>query len=49
VYGERMGIYYKNFVYEEARAIGSTLDDLRAWKPAVNRTKRGTKQFATRT
>ena len=35
VYGERMGHYYKGFVMEEARAQGFTLDDLKAWKPAV--------------
>ena len=39
-YGERMGDYYKGFVAEEARALGFTLDDLRAWKPAVT-AKRG--------
>ncbi len=41
VYGERMGHYYKSFVTEEARAQGFTLDDLRAWKPAVTATTRG--------
>ena len=34
-YGERMGMYYGGFVDEEARALGFTLDDLRAWKPAA--------------
>ena len=41
VYGERMGAYYKGFVSEEARSHGFTLDDLRAWKPAVTAAKRG--------
>ncbi len=40
-YGERMGDYYKGFVAEEARTLGFTLDDLRAWKPAVKAAKRG--------
>lgn len=33
-YGERMGTYYRGFVSDEARALGFTLDALRAWKPA---------------
>jgi hypothetical protein len=41
VYGERMGTYYRGFVAEEARALGYTLDELRAWKPAADPTKRG--------
>jgi len=44
VYGERMGHYYKGFVSEEARAQGFTLDDLRAWKPAVTAATRGRKK-----
>ena len=44
VYGERMGAYYKGFVSEEARSHGFTLDDLRAWKPAVTAAKRGRKK-----
>jgi len=44
VYGERMGAYYKGFVSEEARAHGFTLDNLRAWKPAVAAAKRGRKK-----
>jgi len=45
-FGERMGNYYRGFVTEEARALGFTLDDLRAWKPAVVATKRGRKRAA---
>jgi hypothetical protein len=41
VYGERMGDYYHGFVSDEARTLGFTLDDLRAWKPAVVAAKRG--------
>lgn len=41
VYGERMGDYYRSFVTEEARALGFTLDDLRAWRPVVAAAKRG--------
>jgi len=40
-YGERMGDYYAGFVSEEARALGFTLDDLRAWKPVVTAARRG--------
>ena len=43
-YGERMGTYYRGFVSEEARALGFTLDDLRAWKPAATVSKRGRKK-----
>ena len=35
VFGERMGSYYRSFVIEEARSLGFTLDELRAWKPAA--------------
>ncbi len=44
VYGERMGHYYKSFVTEEARAQGFTLDDLKAWMPAVTAAPRGRKK-----
>lgn len=44
VFGERMGDYYQSFVNEEARALGFTLDDLRAWKPASVAAKRGRKK-----
>jgi hypothetical protein len=46
VFGERMGTYYKGFVTEDARALGFTLDDLRAWKPAPTTAKRGRKKAA---
>jgi len=45
-YGERMGTYYRGVVNEEARALGFTLDDLLAWKPAVTAAKRGRKKAA---
>jgi hypothetical protein len=45
-YGERMGTYYRGFVTEEARALGFTLDDLHAWKPALGGAKRGRKKAA---
>jgi hypothetical protein len=45
-YGERMGDYYKGFVAEEARALGFTLDDLRAWKPSVTTVRRGRRTAA---
>ncbi len=40
VYGERMGVYYKGFVTEEARSNGFTLDELRAWKPTAGPARR---------
>ena len=46
VFGERMGAYYKGFVTEEARAQGFTLDDLKAWKPAVVAATRGRRRAA---
>ncbi|WP_043458601.1 BREX-2 system adenine-specific DNA-methyltransferase PglX [Azohydromonas australica] len=46
-FGERMGDYYASFVADEARGLGCTLDDLRAWKPAVVATKRGRKAKAS--
>jgi len=46
VYGQRMGSYYRGFVSEEARALGFTLDDLRAWKPAARGAMRGRKRAA---
>jgi hypothetical protein len=47
VFGERMGDYYRSFVTDEARALGYTLDDLRAWKPAATAVKRGRKKKVT--
>jgi hypothetical protein len=44
VYGERMGAYYRGFVNEEARALGFTLDDLRAWKPTITAAQRNRKK-----
>lgn len=46
VYGERMGDYYSAFVLEEARGLGFTQDDLRAWKPDATAAKRGKKAKA---
>ena len=40
-FGERMGDYYRSFVTEEARELGFTLDDLRAWRPAAQASRRG--------
>ena len=47
VFGERMGHYYNGFVSEEARAQGFTLDDLKAWKPAVVPATRGRRKATT--
>jgi hypothetical protein len=46
-FGERMGVYYKGFISEEARALGFTLDDLRGWKPAATTAKRGRRKAGT--
>ena len=35
VYGERMGDYFAGFVADQARALGFTLEDLRAWRPVA--------------
>ena len=43
-FGERMGDYYRSFVTEEARSLGFTLDNLRAWKPVTTVAKRGRKK-----
>ncbi|WP_274610787.1 BREX-2 system adenine-specific DNA-methyltransferase PglX [Rhodocyclus purpureus] len=40
-FGERMGDYYDGFVRDEAKALGVTLEALRAWKPAVTAARRG--------
>lgn len=46
VFGERMGDYYQGFVSQEARELGFTLDDLRAWKPAAVAAKRGRRKVS---
>ncbi len=40
VYGERMGDTYEGFVRDEARGLGVTLEELKAWKPAMAPTRR---------
>lgn len=46
--GLRMGDYYADFVADEARSLGLTLDDLRAWRPpAPARRARGRAAAAT--
>ncbi|WP_295442662.1 BREX-2 system adenine-specific DNA-methyltransferase PglX [uncultured Thiodictyon sp.] len=37
----RMGDYFAGFLADEARTLGLTLDDLRAWKPAAVAVRRG--------
>ena len=46
VFGERMGDYYEGFLNDEARGMGFTLDDLRAWKPAATTARRGRRRTA---
>jgi hypothetical protein len=38
--GERLGDYYAQFVMEEARSLGLTLDDLRNWRPVKGSAKK---------
>lgn len=45
-YGERMSAYYRGFINDEARALGFTVNDLRAWKPVAAATKRSRKKAA---
>jgi hypothetical protein len=40
-FGERMGDYYEGFLNDQARGLGFTLDDLRAWKPVPQAARRG--------
>ncbi len=37
----RMGDYFAGFIIDEARTLGLTMDDLRAWKPAAVAVRRG--------
>lgn len=44
--GERLGDYYEAFTADEAKSLGLTPTDLRAWKPAVTAVRRGRKAKA---
>ena len=48
-FGERMGNYYEGFVAEEARALGFTLEGLRAWRPATTVATRRRRTASTST
>ena len=39
-YGLKMGDYYEGFIQDEARQMGITLDDIRAWDPPKKQSKR---------
>ncbi|MHB1122565.1 MAG: BREX-2 system adenine-specific DNA-methyltransferase PglX [Ramlibacter sp.] len=41
VFNERMGDYYAGFVADEARTLGFTLEDLKAWRPSAAPARRG--------
>jgi hypothetical protein len=45
-YGERMGDYYASFLADQAKELGYTLDDLRAWKPAAAPARRTRRKAA---
>ena len=42
-----MGDTYAGFVDDELRALGLTLDDLRAWRPVAAAAKRGRRRAAS--
>jgi hypothetical protein len=47
VFGLELGPYYADFVDGEARALGLTVDDVRAWKPQRTATRRGGRRRAS--
>ncbi|MCY2993741.1 MAG: hypothetical protein NTY19_38575, partial [Planctomycetota bacterium] len=42
-FGERMGDYFQGYVNEEARQLGKTVPEIRAWEPPKKTGKRGKK------
>jgi hypothetical protein len=40
-FGMHMGDYFEGFIQEEARQMGQTLDQIRAWEPPKKTTRRG--------
>jgi len=40
-YNMAMGDYFEGFVQEEARGLGKTLDEIRAWEPSATTQRRG--------
>ncbi|MEO0825170.1 MAG: BREX-2 system adenine-specific DNA-methyltransferase PglX [Cyanobacteria bacterium J06635_1] len=42
--GLKMGEFYEGFIQDEARQMGKTLDDIRAWEPSKIKGKRKRKQ-----
>ena len=40
-YNMAMGDYFEGFVQEEARGLGKTLDEIRAWQPPETKRRRG--------
>lgn len=43
-YGLKMGDYYESFIQDEARQMGNTLNDIRAWEPPPTAKKRKRKK-----
>ena len=41
--GERLGTWFAAFVVDEARELGTTVEELGAWRPAAPRSRRRTK------
>jgi len=42
-YGMGLGDFFRSFVEEEARRIGKTLDEVRAWQPSVKSSRKSAK------
>ena len=42
-FGERMGDYFEGFVNEEARQLGKTIPEIKAWEPEARTKARGKK------
>jgi hypothetical protein len=45
-FGVAMGDYYEGFVQDEARQMGRTVDEARAWQPAEKPTRRARRKAA---
>lgn len=39
-FGYRLGDYFANFVEDEARTLGKTVDDIKAWQPPAKKSQK---------
>ena len=46
-YGMAMGDYFEGFINEEARQLGKTVPEIKAWQPPQRTAARGRKRKAT--